>query len=213
MYKRQVFDSLEECEAYLLDDDSDMDENKVIILRGYGPKGAPGMPEFGNYLPIPPKLSRIGIRDYVRITDARMSGGAFGTVVLHVAPEAALGGPLAAVEDGDMIVLDVDRNRLELEVPDHVLQQRLQKISQKQHPDIERGFLRNFIDHVLQANEGCDMDLSLIHILIRKKRVTGLILWAGINIAVRSAPLRLRKAKGNGFGQPKYPVPARSRPV
>ena len=116
------------------------------------------MPEFGNYLPIPPKLSRIGIRDYVRITDARMSGGAFGTVVLHVAPEAALGGPLAAVEDGDMIVLDVDRNRLELEVPDHVLQQRLQKISQKQHPDIERGFLRNFIDHVLQANEGCDMD-------------------------------------------------------
>ncbi|MBU9727793.1 dihydroxy-acid dehydratase [Diplocloster modestus] len=154
----RVFDSLEECEAYLLDDDSDMDENKVIILRGYGPKGAPGMPEFGNYLPIPPKLSRIGIRDYVRITDARMSGGAFGTVVLHVAPEAALGGPLAAVEDGDMIVLDVDRNRLELEVPDHVLQQRLQKISQKQHPDIERGFLRNFIDHVLQANEGCDMD-------------------------------------------------------
>jgi len=153
----RVFESLEEAEKYLLDENSDMDENKIIVLRGFGPKGAPGMPEFGNYLPIPPKLYRRGIKDYVRITDARMSGGAFGTVVLHVAPEAAAGGPLAVVQNGDIIHLDVDNNLLQLEVPDEEINRRLKNIKLKEHPDITRGFIRNFIDNVLQANEGCDM--------------------------------------------------------
>ena len=153
----RVFDDLAEAERYLLDDNSDMDENKVIVLRGYGPKGAPGMPEFGNYMPIPPKLSRRGIHDYVRITDSRMSGGAFGTVVLHVAPESAAGGPLAAVRDGDTITLDVEKNLIQLNVSDAEIAERLKSVKLKEHPDITRGFVRNFIDNVLQANEGCDL--------------------------------------------------------
>ena len=153
----RVFDDLAAAEKYLLDDNSDMDENKVIVLRGYGPKGAPGMPEFGNYLPIPPKLSRRGIHDYVRITDARMSGGAFGTVVLHVSPESAAGGPLAIVRDGDLITLDVEANVLRLHVPDEEIAARLDGLALKEHPDIARGFVRNFIDNVLQADEGCDL--------------------------------------------------------
>lgn len=153
----RVFDDLAAAERYLLDENSDMDEDKVVVLRGYGPKGAPGMPEFGNYLPIPPKLSRRGIHDYVRITDARMSGGAFGTVVLHVSPESAVCGPLAAVRDGDRITLDVERNLLRLEVPDAEIAARLGEAKPKEHPDIARGFVRNFIDNVLQADEGCDL--------------------------------------------------------
>lgn len=153
----RVFDDLAAAERYLLDESSDMDEDKVVVLRGYGPKGAPGMPEFGNYLPIPPKLSRRGIHDYVRITDARMSGGAFGTVVLHVSPESAVCGPLAAVRDGDRITLDVERNLLRLEVPDAEIAARLGEAKPKEHPDIARGFVRNFIDNVLQADEGCDL--------------------------------------------------------
>ena len=153
----RVFDDLAEAEKYLLDDNSDMDENKVIVLRGYGPKGAPGMPEFGNYMPIPPKLSRRGIHDFVRITDSRMSGGAFGTVVLHVAPESAAGGPLAAVRNGDTITLDVEKNLIQLNVPDEEIAARLKDVMLKEHPDITRGFVRNFIDNVLQANEGCDL--------------------------------------------------------
>ena len=153
----RVFDDLAVAEKYLLDDNSDMDENKVIVLRGYGPKGAPGMPEFGNYMPIPPKLSRRGIHDYVRITDSRMSGGAFGTVVLHVSPESAAGGPLAAVRDGDTITLDVEKNLIQLNVPDAEIAERLKGAKLKDHPDITRGFVRNFIDNVLQADEGCDL--------------------------------------------------------
>lgn len=153
----RVFDSLEECEKYLLDDNSDMDENKVIVLRGYGPAGAPGMPEFGNYMPIPPKLYKRGIKDFVRITDSRMSGGAFGTVVLHVAPESAVGGPLAAVQNGDIIHLDVDNNLLEVELSDEEIANRLKTVKLKEHPDIKRGFVRNFIDNVTQVDEGCDM--------------------------------------------------------
>lgn len=155
--KAKVFDDLNEAEKYLLDENSDMDENKIIVLRGYGPKGAPGMPEYGNYMPMPPKLYKKGIRDYVRITDARMSGGAFGTVILHVAPESAAGGPLAAVRDGDTIRIDVDSNLLELEISDQEMAERLRHVIPKEHPDISRGFVRNFIDNVLQVNEGCDM--------------------------------------------------------
>lgn len=153
----KVFESLEECQKYLLDENSDMDENTVIVLRGFGPVGAPGMPENGNFMPLPPKLKRKGIEDFVRITDSRMSGGCFGTQVLHVAPESAVGGPLAAVRDGDIIHLDVDNNLIALEISDEELKNRLSKVKRKEHPDIKRGFVRNFIDNVTQADEGCDM--------------------------------------------------------
>lgn len=153
----RVFDDLEECQKYLLDDNSDMDENKVVVLRGYGPVGAPGMPENGNFMPLPPKLNKQGITDFVRITDSRMSGGCFGTQVLHVAPESAVGGPLAAVRDGDIIHIDVDNNLLELEISDEELAERLKNVKKKEHPDIKRGFVRNFIDNVTQADEGCDL--------------------------------------------------------
>ena len=154
----KVFDDLADAEKFLLDEDSDMTWDTVVVLRGYGPKGAPGMPEFGNYLPIPRKLYRQGVKDFVRITDSRMSGGAFVTVILHCAPESAAGGPLAAVRDGDMITIDVDKNLLRLEISEEELSERLRHASPKEHPDVTRGFVRNFIDHVLQADEGCDMD-------------------------------------------------------
>lgn len=153
----KVFDDLAVAEKYLLDEQNDMTADTVVVLRGYGPKGAPGMPEFGNYLPIPPKLYKKGIRDYIRITDSRMSGGAFGTIILHCAPESAVGGPLAAVQDGDMIRIDVDQNLLEVEISQTEMERRLTLVAPKLHPDITRGFVRNFIDTVLQADEGCDL--------------------------------------------------------
>lgn len=153
----KVFENLEQCQAYLLDDNSDMTADTVIVLRGFGPVGAPGMPENGNYMPLPPKLNKQGINDFVRITDARMSGGCFGTQVLHVAPESAVGGPLAAVRDGDIIHLDVDNNLIELELSDEEIKNRLKDFKPKMHDDIKRGFIRNFIDSVTQADEGCDL--------------------------------------------------------
>ena len=115
------------------------------------------MPENGNFMPLPPKLNKMGINDFVRITDARMSGGCFGTQVLHVAPESAVGGPLAAVCNGDIIHLDVDNNLIELEVSDEEIAARLKTFNPKIHSDIKRGFVRNFIDNVTQADEGCDL--------------------------------------------------------
>lgn len=153
----KVFDDLTECQKYLLDDESDVTADTVIVLRGYGPKGAPGMPENGNFMPLPPKLNKMGINDFVRITDARMSGGCFGTQVLHVAPESAVGGPLAIVRDGDIIHLDVDNNLIELEISDEEIKERLKNFEPKRHDDIKRGFVRNFIDSVTQADEGCDL--------------------------------------------------------
>ena len=155
--RAKVFDDLKECQRYLLDDGSDMTEDTVIILRGYGPVGAPGMPENGNSMPLPPKLKRRGINDFVRITDSRMSGGCFGTQVLHVAPESAVGGPLAAVRDGDFIRLDVDAGLIEVELSDEEISARLAEFKPVTHPEIKRGFVRNFIDNVTQADEGCDM--------------------------------------------------------
>lgn len=154
----RVFDTLAAAEAYLLDEHSDMDENKAVILRGYGPKGAPGMPEFGNYLPIPPKLYKRGIKDYVRITDARMSGGAFGTVVLHCCPEAAAGGPLGALRDGDIVRLDVEKGILEVELSDTEIAARLEGAVFEPKEKFERGFVRHYIDNVMQADEGCDFN-------------------------------------------------------
>lgn len=153
----KVFENLTECQKYLLDENSDITPDTVIVLRGYGPKGAPGMPENGNFMPLPPKLNKMGINDFVRITDARMSGGCFGTQILHVAPESAVGGPLAAVRDGDIIHLDVDNNLIELEVSDSKITERLKSFKPKTHSDIKRGFIRNFIDNVTQADEGCDL--------------------------------------------------------
>lgn len=153
----KVFEDLAECQKYLLDENSDVTPDMVIILRGYGPVGAPGMPENGNFMPLPPKLNKMGINDFVRITDARMSGGCFGTQVLHVAPESAVGGPLAAVRDGDIIHLDVDRNLIEVEISDKEMKKRLSEFKPKEHKDIKRGFVRNFIDNVTQADEGCDL--------------------------------------------------------
>ncbi len=155
--KAKVFEDLTECQKYLLDENSDITPDTVIVLRGYGPKGAPGMPENGNFMPLPPKLNKMGVNDFVRITDARMSGGRFGTQVLHVAPESAVGGPLAAVRDGDIIHLDVDNNKIELEVSDEEITERLKDFVPKEHSDIKRGFVRNFIDTVTQADEGCDL--------------------------------------------------------
>lgn len=155
--KAKVFEDLTECQKYLLDENSDVTPDTVIVLRGYGPKGAPGMPENGNFMPLPPKLNKMGVKDFVRITDARMSGGCFGTQVLHVAPESAVGGPLAAVRDGDIIHLDVDNNKIELEVSDEEIARRLKDFAPKEHSDIKRGFVRNFIDNVTQADEGCDL--------------------------------------------------------
>ena len=153
----KVFDSLEKCREYLLSDDSDIDENTVVVLRGYGPVGAPGMPENGNSMPLPPKLKKRGINDFVRITDSRMSGGCFGTQILHVTPESAIGGPLAAVRDGDIITLDTDNGILSVDLTDAEIAERLKDFKPQTHPEIKRGFVRNFIDNVTQADEGCDL--------------------------------------------------------
>ena len=153
----KVFEDLKECQNYLLDDNSDMTKDTVVVLRGYGPVGAPGMPENGNFMPLPPKLNREGVNDFVRITDSRMSGGCFGTQILHVAPESAIGGPLAAVRDGDIIHLDVENNLIEVEISDEEMAKRLSEFKPKEHKDIKRGFVRNFIDNVTQADEGCDL--------------------------------------------------------
>ncbi len=151
-----VFDSNAEMLAQIHLPDLQVDENTVLILRNGGPQGAPGMPEWGN-LPIPKKLLQLGIRDMVRISDARMSGTHFGSCVVHVAPEAAIGGPLALVQTGDMIELDVDARTLNMMVSDKELARR--RADWKPAATIfERGFTKLYIEHVSQANEGCDFD-------------------------------------------------------
>lgn len=155
--KAKVFDDLHDAEVFLADPESDIDENTVIVLRGYGPRGEPGMSEFGNYLPLPPKIAKKGFDDYLRITDSRMSGGCYGSIILHVTPEAQVGGPLAAVRDGDIIHVDADKNLLEVELSDEEIAERLKDFKPKTH-DLKRGFLRHYTEHVMQANEGCDFD-------------------------------------------------------
>src|SRR2546423_1326662 len=133
-----------------------IDEGSVLVLKNVGPKGAPGMPEWGA-APIPARLLKKGVKDMVRISDARMSGTSYGTVVLHVAPESAVGGPLALVRDGDEIELDVPNRTLTLRVSDGELTQRRAAWAPRP-PHYARGYGRLFLDHVLQANEGCDFD-------------------------------------------------------
>jgi dihydroxy-acid dehydratase len=157
-----VFDSVEDMIARIDLPDLDVNADDVLVLRNAGPKGAPGMPEAG-YLPIPMKLAREGVKDMVRISDARMSGTAFGTIVLHITPEAAVGGPLAIVQSGDRIRLDVAARRIELLIDDAELQTRLaawkQLPQQRQMPT--RGYAKLFDDCVLQADQGCDFDFLL----------------------------------------------------
>jgi dihydroxyacid dehydratase/phosphogluconate dehydratase len=151
-----VFDSYTDMLARIDSDDLDVTAESVLIMRNTGPRGVPGMPEWGE-IPVPAKLLRQGVRDIVRISDARMSGTSYGTVVLHAAPEAAVGGPLALVQNGDEIKLSVTERRLDLLVSEQEMEQRLSRWSPPQSEHL-RGFPRLYIDHVLQADEGCDFD-------------------------------------------------------
>ena len=135
----------------------DVDEDSVLVLQNVGPKGFPGMPEVGN-MSLPRKLLDRGLRDMVRISDGRMSGTAYGTVVLHIAPESAIGGTLALVRDGDMIELDVARRRLHLDVAQEELQRR-RAAWRPPPPNAARGYTRLFLDHAQQANRGVDLDI------------------------------------------------------
>lgn len=153
----RVFETLDDYLIAAADPAGPWDDEVVIVLRGAGPRGYPGMPELGN-LPVPVPLLERGIRDVLRLTDARMSGTAFGAVVLHVAPEAAVGGPLALVRDGDLIELDTAGRRLELLVPDDELAARRSAWSPPAD-EAQRGWLRLHHDHVLQADRGCDLDV------------------------------------------------------
>ncbi|MEE1619584.1 IlvD/Edd family dehydratase [Brachybacterium sp. J153] len=153
-----VFDSIEDFHARIDDPDLEVDASTVMILRGCGPKGYPGMPEVSN-MPLPPKLLEKGVRDMVRICDGRMSGTAYGTVVLHVAPEAAAGGPLGLVRTGDWIVLDVPARRLDVELSAEELAARVpSEAMTSAFASPERGWERLYVDHVLQADTGADLD-------------------------------------------------------
>jgi L-arabonate dehydrase len=151
-----VFEDIHDLAARVDDEALDVDEDSVMVLRNGGPVGAPGMPEWG-HLPIPAKLLRRGVTDLLRISDARMSGTSYGAVVLHVAPESAVGGPLALVETGDRIRLDVEARSLDLLVEEQELERRRSVREPPERKD-ERGYRRLYEDHVLQANEGCDFD-------------------------------------------------------
>ena len=156
-----VFDSIEDMNRRIDDPSLEVDEDSVLVLRGCGPKGYPGMPEVAN-LPLPPKLLRRGVRDMVRICDGRMSGTAYGTVVLHVAPEAAAGGPLGLVRTGDHVILDVAARRLDLDVPAAELAARQPSAAMVAgFAAPRRGWERLYIDHVLQADRGADLDFLL----------------------------------------------------
>ncbi len=151
-----VFENIEDFHKRIDDPNLDIDERSIMVLKNCGPKGYPGMAEVGN-MPLPPKVLKKGITDMVRISDARMSGTAYGTVVLHASPEAAAGGVLALVQNGDEIELDVAKRRLELLVSKKELAKRKAKWKAPK-PPLERGYWRLYFDHVLQAHEGADLD-------------------------------------------------------
>ena len=151
-----VFETYQEMRAQIDSEDLPVDENTVLVMKGCGPKGAPGFPEWG-HIPMPRVLLNRGVDDIVRISDARMSGTSFGTVVLHVAPESGIGGPLGAVRTGDEIELDAQARRLELRAPAEEIKRRLEQF--KPAPmHYARGYGRLFLEHVTQANLGCDFD-------------------------------------------------------
>jgi dihydroxy-acid dehydratase len=151
-----VFEDVYDVAARIDDPALDVTPETVLVLRNSGPKGGPGMPEWGQ-IPIPSKLLSAGVTDMVRVSDARMSGTAFGTVVLHVAPESAAGGPLRALRDGDTVELDVDAGRIDVDVPGDEIAARLERLGPAE-PRYRRGYGALFLDHVLQADEGCDFD-------------------------------------------------------
>ncbi len=157
-----VFENFEHYKERINDPALQVDADSVLVMKNCGPKGYPGMAEVGN-MGLPPKLLAAGTKDMVRISDARMSGTAYGTVVLHVAPEARAGGPLAVVRDGDWVELDCRNNRLQLDIPEAELQQRLTEWAATQKPDPAdaSGYRRLYVEHVLQADEGCDFDFLL----------------------------------------------------
>jgi L-arabonate dehydrase len=154
--KAVVFESIEDFHARIDQESLDIDENSIMVLKGCGPKGYPGMAEVGN-MPLPPKLLRRGITDILRISDARMSGTAYGSVVLHVSPEAAAGGPLALVQNGDFIEVDVPGRRLHLDVGDAELSRR--RAAWKAPDAPKRGWYKLYVDHVQQAHLGADLDV------------------------------------------------------
>ena len=151
-----VFESIEQYKEQITDDSLDVDEDCILVLKGCGPRGYPGMAEVGN-MGLPPKVLKKGVTDMVRISDARMSGTAYGTVVLHTCPEAAVGGPLALVESGDMIELDVEARRLELLVDEKELEARRKRWKE---PEVEYrgGYVGLYVRHVMQADKGADLD-------------------------------------------------------
>ncbi|MFG6440132.1 IlvD/Edd family dehydratase [Roseateles sp. LKC17W] len=154
-----VFENLEDYKARIVDPDLDVDASCILVMKNCGPKGYPGMAEVGN-MGLPPKLLAAGVKDMVRISDARMSGTAYGTVVLHVAPEARAGGPLAVVQEGDFIELDCAAGRLHLDISDEELKTRLDAwaAAQTVDPADATGYRHLYVNHVLQADEGCDFD-------------------------------------------------------
>ncbi|MGR3822531.1 MAG: dihydroxy-acid dehydratase [Salipiger marinus] len=152
-----VFTSLADMAERLDDPDLDVTADDVLVLQNAGPKGAPGMPEAG-YIPIPRKLAAQGVRDMVRLSDARMSGTAFGAIVLHISPEAAAGGPLGLVRDGDRIALDVEAGTLSLLVEEEELRTRRENWTPPAHVHAERGYAKLYFDEVLQAEDGCDFN-------------------------------------------------------
>ncbi len=152
-----VFENFDDYKARINDPDLDVDETCILVMKNAGPKGYPGMAEVGN-MGLPPKILAKGITDMVRISDARMSGTAYGTVVLHVAPEAMAGGPLAVVQNGDFIELDAYAGKLHLKVSDEELKQRLENLAPPAPPSFIGGYRKLYVEHVLQADEGCDFD-------------------------------------------------------
>jgi dihydroxy-acid dehydratase len=149
-----VFENIADLVARIDSDDLDVVADDILVLKNIGPKGAPGMPEAG-YMPIPLKLAKAGVKDMVRISDGRMSGTAFGTIVLHVIPESAIGGPLAHVQNGDRIRLSVARRELTLLVSAEEMARRAQE-KPVTVPTAERGYKKLFLDTVLQADQGAD---------------------------------------------------------
>lgn len=162
-----VFDSVEDMTLRIDSDDLDVSADDILVLRNAGPKGAPGMPEAG-YLPIPRKLARQGVKDMVRISDARMSGTAFGTIVLHIAPEAAAGGPLAIVRTGDRIRLDVKERRIDLAIEQAEFDRRMAELGEISAAEPVRGYAKLYHTRVLQADEGVDFDFLQHEELDRK---------------------------------------------
>jgi len=156
--KAVVFENIEDLRARIDDPDLDVGPDSVLVLKGCGPRGYPGMPEVGN-MPLPRKLLELGVQDMLRISDARMSGTAFGTVILHVSPESEAGGPLALVQDGDEIVFDGPARRLELAVSPEVLAARARSWQEgRPQPRHARGYYRLYVERVMQAEHGCDLD-------------------------------------------------------